>query len=137
MAEMRFRAAGIQAILAAAPAAADSITFTATRANLSAHADAAALIGTRPVCDFTISCKDGQGNTVAVNVDFPVSSAFITLSYTPGANETSGSLYMVYVCLLYTSSNCFFCAIRLRSAYLSSSSSRVRLREISSTFKAT
>lgn len=97
MAEMRFRAAGIQAILAAAPAAADSITFTATRANLSAHADAAALIGTRPVCDFTISCKDGQGNTVAVNVDFPVSSAFITLSYTPGANETSGSLYMVYV----------------------------------------
>lgn len=97
MAEMRFSAAGIRAILAAVPATAGSINFTAIRADISARADAAALIGTRPVYDFSISYKDGQGNMVTVNVDFPVSSAFITLSYTPGFNETSGSLFMVYV----------------------------------------
>ncbi len=97
MAEMRFSAAGIRAILAAVPATAGSITFTAARADLSAHADAAALIGTRPVYDFTIGYKDGVGNNIQTKVDFPAGSVSITLNYTPTANETSGSLFMVYV----------------------------------------
>ena len=97
MAEMRFSAAGIRAILAAVPATAGSITFTAAPADLSAHADAAALIGTRTVYDFTIGYKDGAGNSIQTKVDFPAGSVSITLNYTPAANETSGSLFMVYV----------------------------------------
>ena len=95
-ASMTFDAAALKAIMAAVPATAGSITFAAAPADLGANLDAAALIGSRPAYDFTISYKD-KGITVPVKVDFPAGSVAVTLSYTPAAGEVTGSLFMVYV----------------------------------------
>ena len=94
---MTFAPAALKAILAAVPTSAGNITFAAAPADLSAYPDAAKQIGAHPVYDFTISYKDGTGNTVTVPVSFPAGSASITLTYLRTAAETEGSLFMVYV----------------------------------------
>ena len=66
-------------------------------ADLRAFADAAAQIGSHPVYDFTITYKDGKGNTIMVNAGFPLGSAAITLACPLSAAETEGSLFMVCV----------------------------------------
>lgn len=96
-ADMTFDPAALKAILAAVPASASNITLAAAPADLSAFPDAAALIGSRPAYDFTISYKDNNGITVTAKVDFPAGSAAITLNYSKTAAETEGSLFMVYV----------------------------------------
>ena len=96
-ASMVFEQAALKTILEAVPATAYNITFAASPADISAFPDAAALIGSRPVYDFTISYKDGSGKDVLVTVNFPVGSAAVTLNYTPAAGEVTGSLFMVYV----------------------------------------
>ena len=96
-ASMTFDPAALKAILAAVPATAGNITFTAVLADPRAFPDAAKQIGAHPVYDFTISYKDSKGNLVTVPVNFPVGSAAITLNYTPAAAEVTGSLFMVYV----------------------------------------
>ena len=96
-ASMTFGPAALKAILAAAPATAGSITFTAAPADLRAFPDAAALLGSHPAYDFAISYKDNKGNTVPVKVDFPAGSASIALNSMPAASEVAGSLFMVYV----------------------------------------
>ena len=96
-ASMTFEQAALKTILEAVPAMAGNITFAASPADISAFPDAAALIGSRPVYDFTISYKDGSGKDVLVTVNFPVGSAAVTLNYTPAAGEVTGSLFMVYV----------------------------------------
>ena len=94
---MTFDPAALKAILAAVPATAGNITFTAAPADLSAFPDAAKQIGAHPAYDFTISYKDSKGNPVVVPVNFPAGSASITLTYTPAAAEVTGNLFMVYV----------------------------------------
>ena len=96
-ASMTFDPAALKAILAAVPASAGNITFAAAPADLSAFPDAAKQLGAHPVYDFTISYKDGKGNTVTVPVSFPAGSAAITLTYAPAAAEVTGSLFLVYV----------------------------------------
>lgn len=96
-ASMVFEQAALKTILEAVPATAYNITFAASPADISAFPDAAALIGSRPVYDFTISYKDGSEKDVLVTVNFPVGSAAVTLNYTPAAGEVTGSLFMVYV----------------------------------------
>ena len=96
-ASMTFEPAALNTILAAVPASAGSIAFAAAPASLEAFPDAAKLIGNHPVYDFTISCKDGNGEMITVSVDFPAGSAAITLNYTPADAEVTGSLFMVYV----------------------------------------
>ena len=94
---MVFEPAALKAILAAVPSTAGNITFAAAPADLSAFPDAAALLGSRPVYDFTITYTDSSGNAVPVTVNFPAGSAAVTLHYTPAAGEVTGSLFMVYV----------------------------------------
>ena len=94
---MTFDPAALKAILAAVPASAGNITFTAAPADPRAFPDAAKQIGAHPVYDFIISYKDGKGNLVTVPVNFPAGSAAITLNYAPAAAEVTGSLFMVYV----------------------------------------
>lgn len=93
---MTFRPAALKAILAAVPATAGSVLFTAAPADVSASPDAAALTGARPVYDFTISYKNGSATITAVPVNFPAGSASIFLRYAPAATEATGSLFMVY-----------------------------------------
>lgn len=96
-ASMTFETAALKAILAAVPATVGNITFAAAPADISAFPDAAKLIDSRPVYDFTISYKDGNGKVITATVNFPAGSAAVTLNYTPAAGETTGSLFMVYV----------------------------------------
>ena len=97
MASMTFKPAALKTILAAVPSTAGTVTFAATPADLRAFADAAAQIGSHPVYDFTITYKDGKGNTIMVNAGFPLGSAAITLACPLSAAETEGSLFMVCV----------------------------------------
>lgn len=94
---MTFDPAALKAILAVVPATAGNLTFAATPADLSAFPDAARLIGSRPIYDFTITYKDGTGITVTAKVDFPAGSAAVTLTYPRTEAETEGSLFVVYV----------------------------------------
>ena len=96
-ASMTFDPAALKAILAVVPATAGNLTFAATPADLSAFPDAARLIGSRPVYDFTITYKDSKGITITAKVDFPAGSATVTLTYPRTEAETEGSLFVVYV----------------------------------------
>lgn len=95
MVVMSFDPAALKAILANTTGS--KVTFTAMPADLSKSPEIKTIIGSHPAYDFSITYKNNKGVNVPVNAEFPAGSAAIQLNYTPLANESLGSLFMVYI----------------------------------------
>lgn len=92
-ATMTFDSIALKTIL---DATSNTVTFGIAPADISKFVSAQALIGNRPVFNFTIAEQLG-GKNVTVPIDFGSGRVSVEIKYTPTTTELNDGLYVVYV----------------------------------------